>query len=293
MGFMDHEVLPGLNDPALWATEEDYRAWNDDRYEPPIKKSRNSQGSESHAIVPSRSKAIGKLFFKTKLCSKFRAGVCPYITNCSFAHGLEELRNPPPNWQERVTDHETLEHRIPTMSSPESRAEFHRSHKGRHCKKFYTEEGCPFGDSCTFFHDEQLRSRESVAISVTPTGGDFGNSVNNPTAVYQKPNNWKTRICKKWETTGYCPFGSKCHFAHGVAELHNIGRAQGEGEGNGSASGINPGGGSSKTPVDLKIASATYALSSKTSERRRPIQKWKGPDKISNIYGDWIENMDS
>jgi hypothetical protein len=37
----------------------------------------------------------------------------------------------------------------------------------------------------------------------------------------QKPSNWKTRICNKWEMTGYCPFGSKCHFAHGAAgEFH-------------------------------------------------------------------------
>ncbi|VFQ64264.1 unnamed protein product [Cuscuta campestris] len=92
------------------------------------------------------------MFFKTKLCYKFCAGVCPYITNCNFAHGLEELRKPPPNWQEivtLVTAHEggvgfenyRVEHQIPIMTSPELRADFQRSHKGRHCKKFYTEEG--------------------------------------------------------------------------------------------------------------------------------------------------------
>ncbi|GLJ43555.1 hypothetical protein SUGI_0906100 [Cryptomeria japonica] len=34
---------------------------------------------------------------------------------------------------------------------------------------------------------------------------------------------WKTRICNKWETTGHCPFGDKCHFSHGVAELQKYG----------------------------------------------------------------------
>ncbi|GAA0155873.1 RNA metabolism protein [Lithospermum erythrorhizon] len=124
---------------------------------------------------------------------KFRAGVCPYITNCNFAHTLEELRKPPPNWQEIVASHEgersssltvepREEHQIPTIDSPDSRLESQRSFKGRHCKKFYTEEGCPYGESCTFLHDEQSRTRESVAISVTPTvAAEFPNTVNGQT----------------------------------------------------------------------------------------------------------------
>nr|GMC77386.1 zinc finger CCCH domain-containing protein 56-like [Ipomoea batatas]GME01268.1 zinc finger CCCH domain-containing protein 56-like [Ipomoea batatas] len=202
-GGFDNWGIPGSIDQGVWATEDDYNAWNpgssvetpsnsglDGRLsqnhsggEPPNKRSRNSQGGDAHVIVPTRSKAIGKMFFKTKLCCK-------------------------------------EEHQIPTMSSPDLRGETQRSYKGRHCKKFYTEEGCPYGDSCAFLHDEQSRARESVAISVTPTAGPgFGNSA---TAANQKPSNWKTRICNKWETTGYCPFGSKCHFAHGAEVNHHI-----------------------------------------------------------------------
>ncbi|GAB4858155.1 hypothetical protein Ancab_009552 [Ancistrocladus abbreviatus] len=242
----------GMNDQAIWATEDEYRKWNvgppgetlsNSNYtsgpparsgiEPPNKKSRSSQSADS---ASSRSKAIGRMFFKTKLCCKFRAGVCPYITNCNFAHGIEELRRPPPNWQEIVAAHEEErgvsveqreEHQIPTISSSDSRSESQRSYKGRHCKKFYTDEGCPYGDNCTFLHDEQSRARESVAISVSPTvGSGYGTS-----GVNQKPSNWKTRICNKWETTGNCPFGSKCHFAHGLAELHKYGGAVVETEG--------------------------------------------------------------
>ncbi|KAF4360852.1 hypothetical protein F8388_015175 [Cannabis sativa] len=111
-------------DQAIWATEDDYRAWNNNSdtsgdtfsnsnyeqrqsqsrsgSEPPNKKSKNSQDVTSS----NRSKAIGKMFFKTKLCCKFRAGTCPYISNCNFAHSIEELRRPPPNWQEIVAAHE-------------------------------------------------------------------------------------------------------------------------------------------------------------------------------------------
>ena len=227
------------NDQSMWATEDDYRFWNnsdadnpsnsnyDQRQsqsrsgsEPPNKKSRNSQDANSS----NRSKAIGKMFFKTKLCCKFRAGTCPYITNCNFAHSIEELRRPPPNWQEIVAAHEEEktvvsepreEFQIPSLGSSNFTGDTQRSYKGRHCKKFYTEEGCPYGDNCTFLHDEQSKNRESVAISLGP-GGYGGAAGNGPNS---KPSNWKTRICNKWEMTGYCPFGNKCHFAHGAAGM--------------------------------------------------------------------------
>ncbi|XP_065635239.1 zinc finger CCCH domain-containing protein 12 isoform X4 [Quercus suber] len=231
-----------VNDNAMWATEDDYRAWSNNNgddtpsnsnydqrqsqsrsgSEPPNKKSKNSQDVTSS----NRSKAIGKMFFKTKLCCKFRAGTCPYVTNCNFAHSIEELRRPPPNWQEIVAQHEEEkgvssepreEYQIPSLGSANFVGDSQRSYKGRHCKKFYTEEGCPYGDNCTFLHDEQSKNRESVAISLGPGGygGAAASPVSGPNA---KPSNWKTRICNKWELTGYCPFGSKCHFAHGAAE---------------------------------------------------------------------------
>lgn len=252
------ENWPG--DQAVWATEDDYRAWNNGEFsgdafsnssfeqrqsqsrsgsEPPSKKSKNnnSQDVTSSNNNNNRSKAIGKMFFKTKLCCKYRAGTCPYITNCNFAHSIEELRRPPANWQEIVAAHEEEkavssepreEFQIPSVGSSSFVVETPRSFKGRHCKKFYTEEGCPYGDNCTFLHDEQSKNRESVAISLGPGGygggGGGGGSGSGggggaPSGANNKPSNWKTRICNKWELTGYCPFGSKCHFAHGAAGM--------------------------------------------------------------------------
>lgn len=344
--------VPGLNDQAIWATEDDYRAWNVDTpsnsnydgrpqsqsragSEPPNKRSRTAQGGSDLIVVgtssnnngsgSNRSKAIGKMFFKTKLCCKFRAGVCPYITNCNFAHGIEELRRPPPNWQEIVAAHEEErsvmmvepipreEHAIPTFTSSDMRVESQRSYKGRHCKKFYTEEGCPYGDNCTFLHDEQSRARESVAISLSPSVGGSSNVLGNGgNGVSQKPSNWKTRICNKWETTGSCPFGSKCHFAHGLQELHKYGGGLLEMEARDSssaASDLKQGGVSSKSPTDTVVASSLstphvdnlYHMGGVPSQRpsivaqrpnQRPHQKWKGPDKISRIYGDWIDDFE-
>lgn len=251
--------MPNPSDSSMWATEDDYRVWNDatagdastpsnsnSSFQQPNKKSRtNSQD------VNSKSKAIGKMFFKTKLCCKFRNGTCPYITNCNFAHSIEELRRPPANWQEIVAAHEEEkasdvvsvpreEFQIPSLGSSSFVVETQRSYKGRHCKKFYTEEGCPYGDSCTFLHDEQSKNRESVAISLGPGGYGGGGGgggcgggasgaagapaagANNGGNSNVKPSNWKTRICNKWELTGYCPFGNKCHFAHGAQGMYSL-----------------------------------------------------------------------
>ncbi|KAJ4917068.1 Zinc finger CCCH domain-containing protein 12 [Raphanus sativus] len=363
--------FPNLGDTSVWATEDDYnRGWavNPDNSSsggdngPPNKKTRGSPSSSSSsaaaaaaAAASNRTKAIGKMFFKTKLCCKFRAGTCPYVTNCNFAHTVEELRRPPPNWQEIVAAaHEEErsgsgtptpttttttttavepreEYQIPSLVSSTAE-EGGRSFKGRHCKKFYTEEGCPYGESCTFLHDEASRNRESVAISLGPGGyGGGGGAGGNSNVVVLgggggggggsgidilKPSNWKTRICNKWEITGYCPFGAKCHFAHGAAELHRFGGGlvEGEGKDGGVSSnpdikqtGPNPKGHSDTTTTLLSPgvvshhADASYhsgvalqRASSAVTQKPgiRTHQKWKGPAKISRIYGDWIDDVE-
>ena len=32
---------------------------------------------------------------------------------------------------------------------------------------------------------------------------------------------YKTELCKNWEERGYCPYGTKCRFAHGSFELNS------------------------------------------------------------------------
>ncbi|KAJ4960100.1 hypothetical protein NE237_020010 [Protea cynaroides] len=81
--------VPGLRDPAIWSTEDDYGAWNGNTFantpsnlnydgrktqtrsasESPNKKTGDSQGNGlNRDRNRDRSKAIGKMFFKTKLC---------------------------------------------------------------------------------------------------------------------------------------------------------------------------------------------------------------------------------
>ncbi|KAL9176196.1 hypothetical protein ABFS82_02G163500 [Erythranthe guttata] len=322
---------PTFEDQAMWATEDDYGLWNaeDTRQsqsrlesdQPPNKRSRTFQSVDLESS--NRSKAIGKMFYKTKLCCKFRIGTCPYITNCNFAHNMEELRKPPPNWQEIVaaaaaheeeqggggglTSGQREEYQIPILGVGD---EAQRNYKGRHCKKFYTEEGCPYGESCTFLHDEQSKTRESVAISLGPGSGGGGGYSNGGGGYSNgggggsvlKPSNWKTRICNKWELTGYCPFGTKCHFAHGAAELSRFGGGQMESEVQDSSNlDAKQGAGPTTASVDTVLRSEGYHIGVQSQRlmsnaiqkigQRSSTQKWKGPDKISKIYGDWIDDL--
>ena len=32
---------------------------------------------------------------------------------------------------------------------------------------------------------------------------------------------YKTELCKNWEERGFCPYGNKCRFAHGINELNS------------------------------------------------------------------------
>ncbi|KAL1211107.1 Zinc finger CCCH domain-containing protein 12 [Cardamine amara subsp. amara] len=263
--------FPNSTDSSVWATDDDYSrvsaVINLDDTESPSKKTRSS------------SSEIGNSFFKTKLCFKFRSGTCPYAaSSCHFAHSVEELRRPPPpNRQDTAEERSAIS------------AENGRLFKGRHCKKFYSGEGCPYGESCTFVHDEALRNRESFAISLGPRGGDGAASGGGNVAQTLKPSNWKTRICNKWEITGYCPFGSNCHFAHGASELHNFGGGLIEEEGKNKmgqvdtvTSLVSPGVPSQRT---------SNAVTQKPNGVRTQ-RKWKGPDKISRVYGDWIDDIE-
>ncbi|KAK6142811.1 hypothetical protein DH2020_023159 [Rehmannia glutinosa] len=268
---MDESWGVGSTDDVVWATEDDYGMWNNEDInsnsnhegrmsqsrsgsEPPNKRSRNSQSGDLTAS--NRSKAIGKMFYKTKLCCKFRVGTCPYISNCNFAHSIEELRKPPPNWQDIVAAHEEdrgvsseprEEFQIPILGVSD---ETQRSYKGRHCKKYYTEEGCPYGENCTFLHDEQSKAREKLhQYGGGPLDSD-GKDSSTPDAK-QGAIPAKTSMDTVVPSHASLPHSDGYHIGVPSQRLSNVTQKTGQ----------------------------------------RATQKWKGPDKISKIYGDWIDDL--
>ncbi|XP_021895156.1 zinc finger CCCH domain-containing protein 39, partial [Carica papaya] len=254
------------------------------------------QSNSRTPINPPVNKGTSNIFFKTRVCAKFRAGNCRNGENCNFAHGVEDLRQPPPNWQELVGARGDEE-----RSSGNWEDDQRIIHRMKLCKKFYNGEECPYGERCNFLHEDPAkfrddnRFRESSAISIgtTPppvvhgsggTQSEVNRSANNNNMMMMmKPVYWKTKLCTKWETTSHCPFSDKCHFAHGQAELQMfVGRVEGDG------------GNTTSTVAKPNIVAANDASMMKTvvsgpvlqeeGQGKKCLFKWKGPKKINRIY---------
>ncbi|KAJ9140950.1 hypothetical protein P3X46_031539 [Hevea brasiliensis] len=285
-----------------------------EQLQPPYKRPRNPEDSSSQSVnskmpLPNNlpiNKGTTNIFFKTRMCAKFRTGNCKNGENCNFAHGMQDLRQPPPNWQELVgVGVRAEEDRSAGNWDDDQRI----IHKMKLCKKFYNGEECPYGDRCNFLHEDPSkfrddigRFRESSAISIGTTGqpmvpgigGSNATEVNKPVnnscsdafRANMKPVYWKTKLCTKWETTGQCPFGEKCHFAHGQAELKVPG---------GRAEGENAGSILTKPPVLANNASPSTTASVpnviEEAQSKKCLLKWKGPKKINRIYGDWLDDL--
>lgn len=220
---------------------------------PPFKRARHSEETQSHHALqcgprmPSMSASLNKgannIFFKTRICTKFREGACRNGENCNYAHGMEDLRQPPPNWQELVGGGGGVGGREDERPSGGTWDDDQKIiHRMKLCKKFYNGEECPYGDRCNFLHEEPSkfrddlgRFRESSAISIgttapqvsfgsgstQPEGGNRSMNTNSGSDALRlnvvKHGAWRTKLCVKFDTTGHCPFGDKCHFAHGQA----------------------------------------------------------------------------
>ncbi|KAH0709241.1 hypothetical protein KY284_010668 [Solanum tuberosum] len=112
------------------------------------------------------SKGISHIFYKTHMCANFLKETCKNGENCTFAHGVEDLRVPPPNWQDLV--------RLKDRELNEDKEKMNRM---KICKIFYDGDECPYGHKCKFHHERppkfktnMPKDRESSAISIETTG---------------------------------------------------------------------------------------------------------------------------
>ncbi|XP_042496721.1 zinc finger CCCH domain-containing protein 39 [Macadamia integrifolia] len=288
---------------------------------PPFKKPRNSEDIPSNsfsnppanprmqpppALNPPLTKGTSRMFFKTRPCAKFIAGACPYGDNCNFAHGPDDMRKPPPNWQEILAARAREEERAAGLWDEDQRI----ITRLKLCKKFCNGEECPYGDRCNFLHedpskfrDDPGRFRESSAISIGITetspgsngsGSDHQqesngvvNSGSDANRINQKPAYWKTRICSKWETTGNCLFGDKCHFAHGQAELQKYG---GHTEAESVTVCIAPIKPLMNSSNDVLPINTGVGTCKQQVHGKKCLLNWRA-EKISRIYADWIDDV--
>jgi len=116
---------------------------NNQHFEPhSFKRPRDSQNNNFNVMIQSH------IFFKTRICSKFRFGTCRNAQNCNFAHGLHELRQPPPNWQD---------------DSLKTRGTYW-NWKTKLCFKWQHAGSCPFREGCLFAHGEAGNNKKCLLI---------------------------------------------------------------------------------------------------------------------------------
>ncbi|KAL2480698.1 Zinc finger CCCH domain-containing protein 39 [Abeliophyllum distichum] len=224
----------------------------------------------------SGTKGTSHIFYKTRICAKFMEGTCRNGEHCTFAHGPKDLREPPPNWQELVREKE----RAVGNLIDDQRV----IHRMKICKKFYNGEECPYGEKCNFLHERPMKiqtdisrqHRESVAITV-------------PILSKQRLAFWKTKQCSKWEI-GQCPFGERCHFAHGVSDLQAPGpRVETELV-------MNSGPQIPAQPLLVPVigsspATAVIGAPANEDAESKKISKWKLNRQINRIYADWLDDL--
>lgn len=171
---------------------------------------------QSTGFAPGSAKSTGPLFYKTKLCTKFKLGACTFNERCNFAHGMEDLRKPPPGWEDMASGGTGMG----TGGRPGGGGFMGGTGQPRRTRicRYFMDGNCPYGDRCTFLHGNEEAQRTA---GVAPSSGGASSGASRvgmrgpPTA---KPN-YKTRLCARWEKGEPCDFGDKCHFAHGPEEL--------------------------------------------------------------------------
>ncbi|KAL6559834.1 hypothetical protein OROGR_004951 [Orobanche gracilis] len=134
--------------------------------------------------------------YKSQLCLLFQRGKCYYGERCHYSHSLSEIRNP--GW---------------------------KCHYGE-CFYFSNGEDCPYGEKCQFHHncDQRVQEKDREICAVNINNQIPWRSLSAGEKDYHRKLAFrKTKLCDKWEWLGVCPYGLSCDYAHGKAELQELG----------------------------------------------------------------------
>eukprot|EP00890_Picochlorum_soloecismus_P000203 jgi/Picsp_1/1183/NSC_04664-R1_zinc finger ccch domain-containing protein 56-like len=141
------------------------------------------------------------VFYKTRMCNKWRGGSCPFGDRCTYAHGQHELRRVPPEvlaqfereqaMQQQNTMgpavQETIENENDKVQQedqddqPQQKPKSQLYYKTRLCIRYMQSGYCARGSACTFAHgyeDLRLLSSSSAAAATAPSTMEQDNGNN-------------------------------------------------------------------------------------------------------------------
>ncbi|KAK9865115.1 hypothetical protein WJX84_010406 [Apatococcus fuscideae] len=173
--------------------------------------------------LPDRADSI---FFKTRICNKWRDSECPFGDMCNFAHGEHDLRPLPPEGEEILA----------RKFQGNPRPSIAQSDQGS------LRTGPPGPGS-----GGASAALGGGAMGPPPAGLGGGNE--GPQAGKQGQQGdpaaaqrfFKTRLCNKFMNTGSCQYGETCKYAHGPSDIRQPNSLAGsEGQGGGHFQGQFP-----------------------------------------------------
>jgi len=157
--------------------------------------------------------------YRTVVCRHWVKGLCMKMDDCEYLHELNDARMPECRYGEKC--------QVPDCIFK------HTKDEDRQECTFFNVGFCRKGQTCRFRHvrkaPEELPEEidwdlfgDGKTLTVTEiTSTEDG--VEKKTIV-QHNENYKVSICKHWKIHGTCPFGERCHFAHGNHELRQRGQ---------------------------------------------------------------------
>ncbi|XP_057828567.2 zinc finger CCCH domain-containing protein 56 [Cryptomeria japonica] len=215
------------------------------------------------------------IYFKTQPCFKFMQGRCRF-SSCKFAHGIHELRNPSKMPMLGDADHEF--HRARYNNNEGSRKDcsvnkgasnsngcvsLQKQQQGfkrrRVCYQYEATGTCSFGDSCRYPHESPKIVQEGHK--------DF----NAGSYVYPNQSVWKHQTPNGYSVP--CPASTSAL----IDAAHMMDKSK---TANAHATSIY------KSTEDIDSGNNNVI---QVSACQKSLARWKGPQKISRIYGDWID----
>ncbi|CAK9036380.1 30-kDa cleavage and polyadenylation specificity factor 30 (Protein OXIDATIVE STRESS TOLERANT 6) (Zinc finger CCCH domain-containing protein 11) (AtC3H11), partial [Durusdinium trenchii] len=156
--------------------------------------------------------------YKTVVCRHWVKDLCMKMDDCEYLHELNPARMPECRWGEKC--------QVPDCIFK------HTKEEDRVECTFYKIGFCRKGATCRFRHVRHAPEELPEEINWDDIGDgkvlkvteivSTEDGIEKKTIV-QHNENYKVSICKHWKTTGECPFGARCHFAHGAHELRRRG----------------------------------------------------------------------
>ncbi|XP_026148475.1 cysteine three histidine 1 [Mastacembelus armatus] len=177
--------------------------------------------SSSPAVMP----WVCSTRYKTELCTSYSTtGFCKYAERCQFAHGLHELHVPfrHPKYKTELcrSYHSTgycyYGSRCLFVHSISEQRPTLRRRRNVPCRTFRAFGICPFGTRCNFLHFERGEVNSNVDSS---DAGEKTQSTPSPQLQPQsKDKEWKPRgaLCQTFSSFGFCLYGTRCRFQHGL-----------------------------------------------------------------------------